>query len=84
MIVRSKQHLEPNGLPPPEMLASVIAEHQAGLPRLERLQKYYMGDGDIMHRTRSPGMPNNRIAHPFARYITAVSAGYLVDRKSVV
>ena len=80
MIVRSKQHLEPNGLPPPEMLASVIAEHQAGLPRLERLQKYYMGDGDIMHRTRSPGMPNNRIAHPFARYITAVSAGYLVGK----
>lgn len=80
MITRNSSYLGPDGMPTPEMLGSVISEHQQQLPRLERLRKYYMADNDIMRRTRSPGMPNNRIAHPFARYITAVSAGYLVGR----
>lgn len=80
MISRNSRYLQPDGLPTPEMLGSVISEHQANQPRLENLRKYYLGDSAIMRRTRADGRPNNRIAHPFARYITAVSAGYLVGK----
>lgn len=80
LIVRSKQHLEPNGLPPPEMLASVIAEHTHQLPRLQKLKSYYLGNNAINSRARDHGLPNNKIAHPYARYIVAVSSGYLVGQ----
>lgn len=80
MITRNGAYLQPDGLPTPEMLSSVIAEHQRNLPRLEKLRRYYMADGDILRRERLSGQPNNRMAHPFARYITSVATGYLVGK----
>lgn len=80
MITRNSAYLQPDGMPTPEMLSSVLSEHQANLRRLEKLRRYYMADGDILKRERMTGQPNNRIAHPFARYITAVATGYLVGK----
>lgn len=80
MITRNSAYLLPGGLPSAEMLSSVLNEHQGNLPRLERLRRYYLADGDILKRERLSGQPNNRIAHPFARYITAVATGYLVGK----
>lgn len=80
MIIRSGEYLEPNGMPPPEMLNSVISEHLQQLPRLERLRRYYLAESDITKRARADGLPNNRVAHPLPRYITAVATGYLVGK----
>ncbi len=80
MIQRSRGYLEPDGLPSQKMLQSALKEHLGQLPRLEKLRKYYEGDNDILQRRRASGLPNNRIAHPFGRYIAAVTAGYLIGQ----
>lgn len=80
MIIRSRQYLDANGAPPLEMLSSVIAEHMQGLPRMEKLKNYYMAKNAICGRKRPSGLPNNRMAHAFARYITTITSGYLVGK----
>lgn len=80
MITRNSAYLQPNGLPTPEMLGSVLAEHQLNTPRLENLRSYYLAESAILKRSRLSGQPNNRMAHPFARYITSVATGYLVGK----
>ena len=80
MITRSRDYLDENGLPPPEMLRTVLAEHYAGLGRLQRLKEAYMARGPILDRQRRDGLPNNRLAHPYARYITTVVTGYLIGQ----
>ena len=64
--------------PDPAMLASCLREHLARLPRLEKLRRYYDGRQDILQRRRADGLPNNRLAHAFPRYITAMASGYLI------
>ena len=80
MIQRSRAYLDSDGLPSGAMLQSALKEHIARLPRLEKLRRYYEGDNDILRRTRATGLPNNRIAHPFGRYIASVTAGYLIGQ----
>lgn len=77
MIIRPAEYLV-NGLPTDKMIRSVMAEHNLNLARLRQLRAYYDGDAPIMHRQRSSGLPNNRIAHPIARYIANITSGYLV------
>ena len=77
MIVRDRAYLEKDGMPSLNMLKSVISEHARTLPRLKRLMGYYLGYNDILNRARGRGLPNNRVAHPFARYIATVTSGYL-------
>lgn len=77
MIVRNRELLQA-GRPSIKMLSSVLSEHQQNLGRLERLRSYYTSDTDILKRKREDGLPNNRIAHPIARYITTVATGYLI------
>lgn len=80
MIQRSRAYLDPDGLPSGAMLQSALKEHIARLLRLEKLRRYYEGDNDILRRSRATGLPNNRIAHPFGRYIASVTAGYLIGQ----
>ena len=80
MITRSREYLDENGLPPPEMLRTVLAEHRAGLDRLKRLRAAYNAKGPILERTRRDGLPNNRLAHPYAHYITTIATGYLIGQ----
>lgn len=77
MIRRDSQYLQ-GGMPSVAMLESVLREHEQQRPRLDKLAAYYRAEDGILSRTRAEGLPNNRIAHPFARYITAVATGYLI------
>ena len=79
MIQRSAKDLM-DGLPSSVMLRSVLKEHFANCERLGRLRDAYHAQSAISGRMRSSGLPNNRIAHPFARYIVAVTSGYLIGR----
>ena len=80
MIKRSRQYLTEEGLPPADMLRSVLQEYQAELGHLRRLRDMYNARSPILSRERRAGLPNNRIAHPYARYITAVATGYLIGK----
>ena len=77
MIVRSRKFM-PQGEVTGELLEGVVREHMRSAPRYKKLKDYYLGQTDIMKRTRAPGLPNNRVSHGFARYIVTVTAGYLV------
>lgn len=79
MIKRAARYLV-NGMPSDTMLRSVLQEHMQNLPRLNMLGKYYRGESDITGRERAKGLPNNKIAHPFARYIVSVATGYLIGQ----
>lgn len=78
MITRNKELLLPDGLPPADMLRSVIREHARELPRLCKLREYYAGRHDILRRERRAGLPNSRVPHGFAAYISDMAAGYLI------
>ncbi len=78
MIARSRELLNADGLPPIEMLRGALEEHMESVPRLDMLARVYEGKNAILRRARPEGLPNNRIAHPFARYIVAVATGYMV------
>lgn len=80
MIKRSTEYLTDNGLPPPEMLRTVLAEHRNGLSRMLRLQAAYNARGPILNRQRRKGLPNNKLTHPYARYITTIATGYLIGQ----
>lgn len=77
MITRSPDYMI-GDMPSEELIQSVLAEHALSLPRLDKLDRYYRGDGDIIRRTRADGLPNNRVSHPFCRYIASVTTGYLI------
>ena len=59
-------------------VGSCLKEHLAGLPRLNRLRRYYDGRHDVLQRRRGDGLPNNRLVHGFGRYISAMASGYLI------
>lgn len=80
MITRSKSVLLPDGKPDPKALAKVLKEFQAGRARLEDLRKAYDNNHAIEGRTRHKGLPNNKLAHAFPRYIVTMSAGYLLGK----
>ena len=64
-----------------ETISGAITEFMRDVrPRLERLGRAYEGRGEITRRTRSPGLPNNRLVHAFPRYIVTMASGYLVGR----
>lgn len=50
------------------------------LPRLKKLGKAYANEGPITMRQRADGLPNNRLAHPLASYITTIASGYLAGK----
>lgn len=80
MITRSREYLNENGLPPANMLKSVLEEHRAGLERLRTLRAAYDARGPIVDRQRRNGLPNNKLAHPYAHYITTIATGYLIGQ----
>lgn len=77
MIVRSAAAVS-GGRVTGELVKSVVEEHLNACGRLRRLKAYYLGETDVLKRKRAPGLPNNRVAHAFARYIVTVTTGYLV------
>jgi len=73
MIIRDREHLGKK-----DLIKGCIAEHQAGLKRMDALYRAYKGEADIFKRTMLDGLPNNQLVHTYPRYIVAIAAGYLV------
>lgn len=76
-IIRSRELLGNWDEIPPDMLKSCIDEHRKGIDRLNRLEKYYLGQHDILLRQmEGKGLPNNRLVANHAKYITDMAVGY--------
>lgn len=63
-----------------EMLKSVMEEYLRGSDRRRELRKAYENDRAILRRKRQEGMPNNRLAHGYPRYIVTMASGYLLGK----
>jgi SPP1 family phage portal protein len=46
--------------------------------RLAKLYEYYVGLSTITKRTRTTGLPNNRLMHGYPAYIATMTSGYLI------
>lgn len=87
MIVRSREFVE-NGVPTQKVLYSAMSEfllQPENFTRLRMLGDYYRNDGkftkqypEILFRTRKSGLPNNKLAHGYPRFIATMSSGYLI------
>lgn len=66
------------GRPDYDTVSGLVRQFEQGLPRLHKLARYYEGKHEIAGRTRLPGLPNNRLAHGWPRYIAQVSSAYLL------
>lgn len=63
------------------LIKGVVGEFtRTVLPRFESLRRYYDGESKITQRVRSNGLPNNKLAHAFPRYITTMASGYLAGQ----
>lgn len=63
-----------------EIIRRVIRKHQqTDVPRLKKLKDYYMNKADILRRVQDDeSKPNNKIAHPYAKFITDTFTGYFM------
>lgn len=76
MIVRDKQLID--GGITPVFLMGCIKEHEARANEMQTLYNAYNSKPPILSRTMTEGLPNNKLVHNYARYIVAISSGYLV------
>ena len=77
-IVRDRSLLPDWNNIPPEMIRNCIQEHLTSIPRLDKLEAYYLGNHPILNRQMTKGLPNNRIVANHAKYITDVAVGYVL------
>lgn len=64
---------------PPEMIRNCIQEHLKSVPRLDKLESYYLGKHPILARNMdAKGLPNNRLVANHAKYITDIAVGYVM------
>lgn len=76
MIIRSRE-MEINE----ETIGKLVGEFNRDvLPRLCMLRDEYDGKSPITRRVRTAGLPNNRLAHPYQRYIVTMASGYLAGQ----
>lgn len=80
-IVRDRELLGEKGEVPISLMVKCLAEHQKGIERLNRLEKYYNGEHIIMSRSRSQDLPNNKLVCNHAEYITDMATGYFIGNK---
>ena len=55
-----------------------IKQFDLDASRLAKLHDYYMGASTITERTRTTGLPNNRLMHGYPQYIATMTSGYLI------
>lgn len=63
-----------------EIVKKLIDNHkQYEMPRLQKLEDYYLAKNEILRRQMvDPTKPNNKIANPYASYITDTLTGYFM------
>lgn len=77
-IIRDRALVENWDDVPVKMIANCIKEHQQSIPRLNKLEAYYLGNHPILARNLGDkGLPNNRIVANHAKYITDIAVGYV-------
>ena len=64
----------------PAIVKKIIDSHkQYDLPRLQKLEDYYLGKNQILKRVMADASkPNNKIVNPYASYITDTLTGYFM------
>ena len=65
-----------------ELILSLIERYKLKeVPRLKRLNNYYLGKSDIKNRKmHDKAKPNNKIANPFGAYIVDTVQGYFLGK----
>lgn len=65
-----------------DLVLSLVDRHMSNVkPKIERLRRYYLGQSDIKERTmKDVSKPNNKVANPFAAYITDTIQGYFLGK----
>ncbi len=79
-IIRDRDLIDDINDIPVALIASCIKEHQEGLERLNKLEKYYKGKHAILNRPlagEDMGLPNNKLVANHAKYITDIAVGYV-------
>ncbi len=72
-------YLPGDAAPSVELLEFALDRHSESRLRFSMLERYYMGDTDILYKTaEDPFLPNNRINHAFPRYITNIATAYFL------
>lgn len=72
------ERLIANGIEP-WMLTKLIDTHKTAIKDLPKLKKYYLGEHEILERTRkSKSAANNKIVCNYAKYIVDMVQSYLV------
>ncbi|MFF2449358.1 phage portal protein [Neobacillus sp. NPDC058068] len=64
---------------PIKLIVSCINEHKKGIPRLKKLEDYYLGEHEILKRNlgSAADLPNNKLVANHAKYITDIAVGYV-------
>ncbi len=76
MLTRDRAMMD--SLPADRFVSGAMGEFLQGAGRLERLNRYAMGQHDVLTRSRRAG-PNARLPHGFPRYIAQMTAGYMLS-----
>ena len=64
------------------ILKKIIDKWKAELPRLIKLENYYLGKSEITHKVvADTSKPCNKIVHPFPHYITESMVGYFMGKR---
>ena len=63
-----------------ELIKKLInRNNQFNVPKFLKMDKYYRAENDILHREQADSTkPNNKVAHPYASYITDTLTGYFM------
>jgi len=62
----------------PELIKKLIDLHKKELPRLKKLENYYLGKQDILNRDLDADKPNNRLVTNYCSYITDTMIGFFM------
>lgn len=69
----------------PQLVANLVQRYKMNeVPRMERLHRYYNAKSDVKNRVMAdPAKPNNKIANPYASYITDTATAYFMSKPVV-
>lgn len=62
----------------PELAIKFMIKHSLDTERLDRLYSYYIGEHEILNRTKDKNAANNRLVCNHAKYITDCTTGYFM------
>lgn len=61
-----------------ELITKIINAHKQELPRLQKLENYYIGKQDIQNRILEVDKPNNKLVTNYCSYITDTLVGFFM------